>query len=216
LRQKIELVLPELAGAFRELTSHPRFRELYVDFLVATHQGMRASVPLLRTAAERCRKLAPTDRVAAALVPYYEQHVKEEDHDWWSLEDLEVLGVSRAEVWRRIPSPTVVALFGSQYYWVLHYHPVAMLGDMMAREGYVPPPEVVDRLMELTGHPRSAFRNLERHSHIDKSHRADLIRLIDSLPLEPDHHTAMGLNAMQTVHLMAQLFRELAEQSGAG
>ena len=27
-----------------------------------------------------------------------------------------------------MPSPAVAALVGSQYYWLLHHHPVALLG----------------------------------------------------------------------------------------
>jgi hypothetical protein len=213
LRQKIELLLPQLDAISAELTSHPRFRELYPEVLIAMHQGMRASVPLLQTALRRCRELEHADPVAAALVPYFAQHVKEEDHDRWALEDLEVLGVPRAEVLRRIPSPTVAAMVGSQYYWVLHHHPVAMLGDMMAREGYPPSVAAVDRMIAQTGYPRTAFRTIERHCRLDVHHRDDLIEVLDGLPLREEHHTALGISALHTVHLMTQLFREVLERA---
>src|SRR4051812_37069655 len=94
LRQKIEWVLPELTAATTALVKHPQLRELYPEWMVTVHQMIRATVPLMRTALQRCRELEDTDRVAAAMVPYLEQHIKEElHHDDWLLEDLEFLGI---------------------------------------------------------------------------------------------------------------------------
>jgi hypothetical protein len=213
LRQKIELVLPELVEVSTELVSHPNFRELYVEFLVTMHQGMRASVSLLQTAFERCQALADTDPVAAALAPYYGHHIKEEDHDYWALEDLEVLGVSRSEVLRRIPSPSMASMIGAQYYWVLHHHPVAMLGDQMVREGYPPQVELIDELVRRTGYPRSAFRTMERHCHLDIHHTEHLIEIVDALPLQEEHHTVMGISALHTIDMMLQGYREILERA---
>src|SRR5262249_15075381 len=106
LRQQIEWVLPEQSAATGNVVTHPRIRELYPEWMVVVHQMIRASVPLMRTALRRCRELEDTDPVAAAMVPYFEQHIKEEmHHDDWLLEDLEFIGVPRAEVVRRMPSP---------------------------------------------------------------------------------------------------------------
>jgi pyrroloquinoline quinone (PQQ) biosynthesis protein C len=151
---------------------------------------MRASAALLQTAADRCRELAEHDPIAAALAPYYAHHVQEENHAHWALEDLEVLGVPREEVLRRMPSPTIASMIGAQYYWVLHHHPVAMLGDMMVREGYPSTIEAVEVLVARSGHPCSAFRTMERHAHLDQHHRDDLIELLDALPARgaPHHH----------------------------
>src|SRR5215213_6879673 len=94
LRQQIEQVLPETSAAIGEVVMHPRIRELYPEFLVTVHQMIRATVPLMRTALQRCRELDYTDPVAAAMAPYLGQHIKEElHHDDWLLEDLEFLGV---------------------------------------------------------------------------------------------------------------------------
>ena len=38
----------------------------------------------------------------------------------------------------RPPAPAVAALVGAQYYWVLHHHPVALLGYIGLLEGYPP------------------------------------------------------------------------------
>jgi hypothetical protein len=214
LCQKIEL-LPELASVAAELADHPHLRELYPEILLNMHQGMRASAALLRTAAARCRELADTDPVAAALAPYFAQHVKEEDHDHWALEDLEVLGMARAEVLRRMPSPTIAALIGAQYYWVLHHHPVAMLGDMMVREGYPASIAAIELMMTRSGYPRTAFRTLERHAHLDLHHRDDLIHVLDVLHLQEEHHTLLGVSALHTIHMVIQANRELLERAAA-
>jgi hypothetical protein len=213
LREKIALLLPEMAAVGAELSHHPHVRALYPEFLISTHQAMRTAVALLRTAAERCRALADADPVAAALAPYYERHAKEEDHDHWALEDLEVLGVPRAEVLRRIPSPTVASLIGAQYYWVLHHHPVSMMGDMMVREGYQPSREAVEALAARSGYPRTAFRTLERHARVDLRHRDELMEVLDGLPLREEHHTILGVSALHTVHMMIQANRELLERA---
>lgn len=214
LRQKIELALPEIAEVCTEMASHPNYRDLYAEVMMIWHQGMRASVALLRTAERRCRELTDADPVAAALAPYFAHHAQEEDHDYWALEDLEVLGLSRADVLRRIPSASMASLVGAQYYWVLHHHPVAMLGDMMVREGYQPPVAAVDDLVARTGHPRTAFRTLERHCHLDLRHADDLTAVLDGLPLCEEHHTLLGMSALHTVHMTVQAYREVLERAG--
>jgi hypothetical protein len=211
LRQKIELLLPEMDAAAGALADHSDFRVLYPEMMVTVYQGMRASAALLRTAAARCGELADSDPVAAALTPYYAHHVEEENHAHWALEDLEVLGVPRAEVLRRMPSPTVAAMVGAQYYWVLHHHPVALLGDMMVREGYPSSAEAVEVLVARSGYPRTAFRTLERHAHLDLRHRDDLAEMLDGLPLREEHHTILGVSALHTVDMVIQANREVLE-----
>src|SRR5262245_60784639 len=131
LRQKIEQVLPELDAASTAVVMHPQFRELYGEFLITVHQMIRASVPLMRTSFRRCLELQDTDPVAADMVPYLEQHIKEEmDHDDWMLEDLELIGIPRQAVLGRMPSPVIASMIGAHYYWIHHHHPVAQLGQM--------------------------------------------------------------------------------------
>ncbi len=148
LRRKIGLVLPALVEASERVCTHPRVRELYPEYLVTSHCIIRASVPLMEAGRERALALADDDPVAAALAPYYEHHIPEElHHDDWLLDDLEVLGRERSDILSRIPAPTVAALVGAQYYWMFHYHPVALLGYIAVLEGYPPTPELVDDLV---------------------------------------------------------------------
>jgi hypothetical protein len=214
LRRQIEWVLPEQSAAFNELLTHPRFRELYPEFLILVHQMIRATVPLMRTALRRCRELADHDPVAAAMVPYLAQHIREElYHDDWMLEDLEFLGIRRAEVLRRMPSPAVASLIGAHYYWIHHHHPVAKLGQIAVMEGYPSTVAFIDLLAERTGYARPAFRTLEKHCHLDTQHRDDFNTLLDGMPLQEEHHAILETSALHTVRGAVQTYRELLKRA---
>jgi hypothetical protein len=216
LRQKISLALPELGLAGRAVHNHPRLAEVLPDYLYTTHCMIRASVPLMQVAAERSRAIASTDAVASAIAPYFQKHIREEmHHDDWLLEDLVVLGYDPAELLRQPPSPAVAAMVGSQYYWIHHYHPVALLGYIAVMEGYPPTIEQVDGLVARTGFPRTAFRTMLRHAQLDPHHRDDLDQLLDTLPLAPEHVAVVGLSAMRTVELGSAAVREVVERHAA-
>lgn len=212
LRQKIALVLPDFTDASTELVSHPQFRDLYPEMLVRIHWMIRSSVPLMQTTHQRCLELAATDKVAATMAPYLEQHIKEEmHHDEWLLEDLELLGVPRTNVLSRMPSPTAAACVGARYYWVLHHHPLAELGAIAVMEGYPASIEAIDYMEEVTGYPRAAFRTIEKHAHIDVHHRDELLAAIDGLPLEEEHHHILGVAALYTVETASAVYREILD-----
>jgi hypothetical protein len=213
LGQKVERLLPMLGESIAEVMNHPHFRELYPELVILTHQGMRATAAILRAAAARCRELEGEDPLATPLAPYYAQQAREEDHDHWALEDLEVLGVPRETALRRMPSATLASMVGAQYYWVLHHHPVALLGHHDVREGYAPDVAIVEELMARTGYPREAFRNTERHCLIDRRHRAEVIELLDGLPLTDEHHAMMGVSALHTIEMGIQANHELLERA---
>jgi hypothetical protein len=143
---------------------------------------------------------------------YLTHHIPEErHHDDWVLEDLEVLGVCRRKVLARIPPPAVAALVGSQYYWIRHFHPVALLGFIAVLEGTPPSVEYFEGLADRTGIPGKAFSNLLRHGMIDPRHRDDLDHALDELPLTGDHHALLGISAFQTIHLLARVVEDLLE-----
>jgi hypothetical protein len=213
LRRTVETALPELSAATNAVVTHPQFRALYPEFLVTVHQMVRATVPLMRAALARCRELEGTDPVAAAMVPYFTQHIKEEmHHDDWLLEDLEMIGVPRAEVLRRMPPPAVASLIGAHYYWIHHHHPVAKLGQIAVMEGYPPSVEAIDFLVARTGDPRAAFRTLEKHCHLDTNHRDDFDEALDRMPLREEHHAILETSALHTIRAAAAAYRELLEQ----
>jgi pyrroloquinoline quinone (PQQ) biosynthesis protein C len=200
----------KLLSAGGRLVKHPRVRELYPEYLFTLHSVIRSSVPLMETARDRARSIGRGDRVAELLAEYLDKHIDEErDHDEWLLDDLESIGVDRASILARVPSPTVARAVGAQYYWVLHYHPVALLGWIGLLEGYPPTPETIDELMAGTGYGPTAFRTLSAHAELDVEHRDELFDLVDRLPLTTDQSTVIGLSAMSSVDLLAQALDEV-------
>jgi hypothetical protein len=215
LRGALALVGAESTRACAQLFGHPRIRELYPDYLFMLHCLIRASVPLMETARARALELAPGDAVAAGLANYLDGHIDEErDHDEWLLDDLEVIGVPRADVLGRPPSPTVASAVGAQYYWVLHHHPVALLGWIGLLEGYPPDPATIDGIQARTGYPDEAFRTLRAHAELDQEHGDELFEALDALPLSEAHATAIGLNGMWSLHLLATAIGEVADRAG--
>ena len=107
LRRKIDLVIQPYAESCRVLVTHPRLVDLWPRFLITQHEIIRATVPLTEVAAARAEAMAADDPVASGLAQYLEEHVDEElGHDDTLLDDLELLGVNRATVLGRMPSPS--------------------------------------------------------------------------------------------------------------
>jgi hypothetical protein len=213
LRAKVALVIPALVAASRKLLDHPGVAELYPEYLIAFHGVVRASVPLMEAALRRAEDLAAGDDVAAGLVPYLRSHIPEETgHDDWVLEDLERLGMDRATVLGRTPSPTVAELVGAQYYWILHHHPVVLLGYMTLLEGYPPTAGDVEDLIARTGFDRAAFRTLLHHADADPHHAAELFETMDALPLTTEQVSALGVGALSAAYQLTRLIEEIVDR----
>jgi hypothetical protein len=210
LRRKIALVIGPFAAACTELVDHPRLHELWPEYLIQQHEIIRATVPLTQAAAHQARALPDNDPLAAPLVAYLDEHVDEElDHDEELLDDLELLGVDRATVLGRMPSPAVATLVGSQYYWLHHFHPVTFLGYVGFMEGSPPTPELVETLIERTGYPREAFHTFTEHAELDPGHRDHLDRILDSLPLTAEQEAVLAISATSTAALATRALEEL-------
>lgn len=210
LRTKIGFAYPALLASSERIWSSPFVRELYPVYLSTMHGIVRTPVALMEAALEQARELAPEDEVAAGLVPYLAHHAPEEKgHDRWLLEDLEALGGDPLELLRRIPSARVATFVGAQYYWLRHHHPVSLLGHMAVIEGHPPQVGFAERLRELTGYPAEAFRAIRRHERLDIRHRQELYEAIDSLPLQPEHETLLGISALHTVRAAMDVFEEI-------
>ena len=191
---------------------HPQVAQLYPRYLFNLHCMMRAAVPLMEAAIKSAQDLHATDPVATQMIPYLQKHIPEETHSHWPLEDLEALGFDSEELLKRTPAPAVAALVGAQYYWIFHYHPIALLGYLEFAEGYPPDPDQVEALMRRTGYPREAFRNLRRHARLDLKHREELHELLDSLPLTPQHAKIISLSALESARLSILALEEIIEQ----
>ena len=214
LRGKIRLAEPRLSAVARTFWTHPRVAELYPEFLFLVHTMIRGSVPMMLAAAEEARR-RPDDPVAAPLAAYYEHHAREEaHHDDWLLDDLEALGHPREEVLARLPSPTVAALVGAQYYWIHHVHPSAFLAYLAVLEGNPPEVEQLDAVRRRSGLPAAAFRTLIKHAHLDPHHRDDLDDTLDTLALTPALHALLGVAAFETIARASQAMEEILERFG--
>jgi hypothetical protein len=213
LRRKLALVLPELAGVTQRFLADPRISDLYSEYLFSSHCIARASIPLMQATRDRALASGKQDPIGAALTTYLTEHIVEEmDHDEWFLQDLAVLGWDRSTVLARPPSATVAAMVGAQYYWVLHYHPVALLGFLTALESHPPSRSMIDELISKTGHPPKAFRTLTLHADLDPHHEEELYRLLDGLSLTSEQSTVLGLSAIHTLHLSAVSIEEIVNR----
>jgi hypothetical protein len=186
--------------------------------MAAGYGLVKAMVPLMETALGRARELAPDDPVAEGLAAYLEKHIREEMHGdepgGATLDDLEALGVDRDALQSQLPPPKMAALLGAQYFWIFHYHPVAILGFLYL-EAYHPHGPTLERLIERTGLPRDGFRQLLLHAKLDAVHARELDRVLDSLPLEPRHEELIGLSALQSVALLTEVWLDVVDSDAS-
>jgi hypothetical protein len=217
LRVKTGAALPVLGRATARMWGGPEPAARYGEYLCAMHAVVRASVPLLVAAGRRCAELGAADPVAAPLAAYLAAHAAQErEHDRWLLDDLRAIGWDPGEPLRRVPPPVVADLVGAQYYWLLHHHPVGLLGYLAVLEQQPGPPELPDRLARLTGLPPRGFRTLRAHVALDPGHRAELDAVLDGLPLTADHEALVAVSALHTISAATRLFAWLADRRPLG
>jgi hypothetical protein len=204
LMAKIALVMPALQARTERMWQHLAPRELYLEWLRALHGMVRATVPLILDATTAC--LARDDEIARGVAGYLARHVHEEyGHDQDVVDDYACAGGDAGTLFTHPPLPCVAAVVGSQYYWIRHAHPVALLGHIAVLEGHPPPPGLAPFLSQRTGLPLDAFRTLVTHAVVDGTHREELWRAMDKLPLTPEAETLIGLSALNTAYGLAQL-----------
>lgn len=181
-------------GALREqgptldLTS----RAAVIHNLIWIHQIIVASERLMEVAHDAAPYAARVFR------GYMENHVKEErNHAEWLASDLATIGIDVA----KLPlNRSAVELAGSQYYFILHKSPAALLGYMAVLEGFPVPVSVVEQLEQL--HGKDLFKCLRYHAENDPEHRKELFRVIDELD-DP----VIYENAIRTQFLMNEAMR---------
>ena len=214
LTKKIELALPGYGLPGRLLLEHPRARDVYPRYLAVGYHVSVAMIRLLETALARARELSREDEVAAGLVDYLERHLVDETHSpepgGAVLDDLSALGVHVEDFRARLPSPKIAELVGALYFWILHYHPVAVLGYVQL-EAYHPDGGSVELLIERTGLPREAFGQLLLHAELDVGHAAEFREVLDSLPLEPRHEELIGLSTLHSMSCLMDALLEIVE-----
>jgi hypothetical protein len=211
LCRKLDLIVPLALAPSSRLLEHPDCAALYPEYRITCYSISKGYDALIPTVLEHARALAPKDPVAAGVADYLPEYVAEErDED--HLDDLEVLGFDRSEIEMRPTSPRVAALVGSQYFWSLRSHPVAILGAIQVAEGYPPTAEVIERWIARTGHPRRAFSSLFDHAERDIAHRAHLHRVMDHLALTATHESLISLSAFHSLILIGEALTEILER----
>jgi pyrroloquinoline quinone (PQQ) biosynthesis protein C len=211
LRTKIGLFSAGLNKVAYEFWMHPEFALVYREYLFQSHSIIRASVPLMRATLECCRSARyASDSVLQTFGDYLERHILEESgHDNWILDDAEVMGIDRQLLLNRSPKPTAVRMVGSQYYWIHHYHPVAMMGYIAVMEGTPPEAEFIEEVARRNGLPLEAFSSFMLHAKVDPKHRADLDLLLDTLALSQHEIGLIGLSALQTIQYLKTVLADV-------
>lgn len=211
LRTKIGLFSRSLDKAAYEFWMHPEFAQVYREYLFQSHSIIRASVPLMRATLASCRSQRyASDPVLQKFGDYLERHIVEESgHDDWILNDAEVMGIDRQLLVNRIPKPTALRIVGSQYYWIYHYNPVAMLGYIAVMEGTPPEAEFIEEVAQRNRLPLEAFSSFLLHAKVDPKHRADLDFLLDALALSQDEIGLVGLSALQTIQYLKTVLADV-------
>jgi hypothetical protein len=208
---KIRLSERRLFTATDLFWNHSDLARLLPRFLIQAHCIMRSSLTLMAVARDRALALR-NDPVARGLAAYLQVHLEEElGHDLWLLDDICSLGFAEQEVVQAQPCAALIALVGSQYFWMTHVHPVAIMGYLILAEGYAPLSSQLEEIRIRTGAPASAFRCLKRHADDDPSHLADLNRTLDSMNLSIEQARAVGMCAFSAIEELAAMFEELLE-----
>jgi hypothetical protein len=208
---KIRLADGRLFAATHTFWNHPELPELLPRFLIQTHCLMQSGLTMMAVAIERARHF-PGDSVARDLANYLDAHLQEElGHDKWLLDDIRTLGFEEQEVLRAQPCAASVALVGAQYFWMMHVHPVAIMGYLILMEGYAPIASQLEDIRMRSGAPESAFRCLRRHAEDDPAHLADLNCALDRMNLSVEQACAVGMCAFAAIDGIAAMFEELME-----
>jgi hypothetical protein len=211
LRRRLELVWPPGSDSASRMRAHTRAGELYPSWLMLQHMIGRGRVPLLRSGGrEALRRAAAGDPVAAPLVDYFRRQA---EGGWQEeeclIDDYVALDRDADDVVAAVPWPTAAALVGAAYYWVLHHHPVALLGYFAALDGDRPSAAVVAELSAATRCSGSVFATLRQRADDDPAGRADLWRLIDVLPMGSVHVEVVTRAATLSAELLTRALDEL-------
>lgn len=210
MRAKIRLTSGAQYAAFDSFWARDDLAQVAPAFLVLLNQITRASVPLMAEARDICAARRDDAPLYAALETYYAKHVPEEqDHDLWTLDDLEAAGFDRAAILKMTPLPAVASLVGAQYYWIHHHHPVMLLGYIALLEGSPPDPNFVDWLEENAGLPTEAWRTYRFHGEVDPNHLKDLDDAVDAMPLTRHDMSLINISAMHTADALARCVETL-------
>jgi hypothetical protein len=213
---KSELAISRLSTSFWNVFDKTsNFRVTYLRYLLMLYSIVKASAPLLKLAGERARHEASTKGSPwYGLADYFETHHNEEiGHDEWLIADLEQLGFLRSDVLSTKAHPSVAAMVGSQYYWILHEQPLMLLGYIFVLEGYPIDVRTIEKWQESSGLPKEAFQTVRRHAIMDIGHRQEFMTLMRSFNANDVPFGEIFVSVLRTCELCSQAFSSLVEDA---
>jgi hypothetical protein len=197
-----------VSSNFNDLSIYP---EVCIEHIWVNQMVARATVPLMQNVVQVAETMID-DPVCQPLIKYMTRHIAEEtDHDKWYADDLEFLGISKDEIYARIPPPNVAAMVGSQYYWINNYHPVSFMGYLACLEVYHPTVEYVEELITKSGLPAKGFSTIMEHALIDTHHSQDIINTLNNLLLTEQQYKAIEMSAFQTFRYVALVMEDVCK-----
>ncbi len=210
LRGVIGLVTPQLRRAAALMWAAEPAADRYRDWICASYDLVRATTPLLAQALAECVRLGEPD-----LAAYFAGQITDEfGHERWLEEDWAATGGNAATLLERVPRPAAARLAGTQYYWIHHAHPAALVGHIAVLEWLPPRPDLVADLMRRTGFGVDAFRTVARHGDLDTAHGQRLETLLARLPLTGIQHRLVTTSALTTALGLVELMTELGGRHG--
>lgn len=168
------------------------FSRRYAEYLLLQHGIVRASVPLMQFALDRCN-----DQGDASLASFLQEHIREElNHDVWLEEDFYTFNEKTFDKYS-VPA-SIARLVGSQYYLIAHVDKVALLGYILVLEDNPPSARSIASAIHNSRLPNMAFRTVLHHAEVDTTHVKELKELIDVLALSKRQTELIRNNAIQT------------------
>jgi hypothetical protein len=197
--------------------SRADLRALWPEYLIGLYHSMRTANAVMEGALARSIALAPECPVAARLVNYWSQHIREEaGHDEWLLADMRRFGIDTEAALQAPAVPEVAELMGTLHFWVLHEHPVGALAYFHAVERYPPTTELLDWLAAEAGIPPDTLVTFHRHATIDIAHGLELEQLLDELPLTPAHQELLAVAGSTALRQLSRILERLFESTEPG
>ena len=212
LRTKLRLAEPCLLQVSDRFWTYPRLPRIFPEFLFMMHSIIRSSVGLIGAAAESAGRRADSEPACRALASYYKTHaVEETHHDDWLLDDMIAIGMDRAQILSRLPSPAVAELVGAQYYWAMHAHPVSLLGYLAVLEGNPSSLMELDAIRKKHALPPAGLRTMIKHARLDPLHRDEIYAVLDDFPLTQQLAELVALSAFHTLDHLGLALQEILD-----
>jgi hypothetical protein len=119
------------------------------------------------------------------------------------------MGIERSAILARLPKESATELVGVQYYWIEHYHPIALAGYIATMEGDPPSIDFIEDVARRNHLPLNCFTSFLYHARIDLEHRRELDEALDALPLTVDHLALIGLSSLRTIRMMTEIMEDI-------